>query len=205
MSKKYECPNCHLQVEPNEKVCRFCGADLTKEPEAIVVHKDDNEGKEKIKMPLHFFIYLGVLAASLLLFILMLIPALKADGVVYNSYKVIFGSNLQIGANVPTIIFIFSIVDSLNIVAILRSIQKKSAEISLFSYFTIFFYLVIAVMAFFSAPLCSRGPNVPTYTIEAGMIIIGIFAILLALGTGAATYFYKKFLVSSPLEKAKVE
>ena len=206
MVKKNECPNCHLQIEGNEKVCRFCGADLTQEV-APTVHehkKDDLDAKEKIVMPLHFWIYLGVFGASLLMFILLLLPALSTEEGAMSGYKIIFGSNLQIGANVPTIVFIFSIVGSLNLVAVLRSVQKKSTEIALFSYFTMFYYLVIVIMSFCSAPLCSRGSNVPTYSIQIGMILTGIFAILLIFATGVATFFYKRYLVSNPLERAKI-
>ena len=204
--KQLECPNCHLKISENDKFCPFCGHDLSKEIDEINAEGSKlQEVHVKKKMSLHTIIYLACLGASLVLFLLMILPALTVEGASHSSYYYLTKSTLQIGANTPTIVFVFSIVGALDLAAVLRSVQKKTTEISLFSYFAVLMFALVALFSFLGGPLASTGTNTPTYTTSIGLILIGVWSIIVAAGVVVATIFYKRFLVESPIENAKTE
>ncbi len=204
--KQLECPNCHLKISENDKVCPFCGHDLSKEIDEINAEvSKPQEAHAKKKMNLHTIIYLACIGASLIPFLLMIFPALGVNGTSYSSYYYLTKSTLQIGANTPTIVFVFSLVGALDLAAVLRSIQKKTTEISLFSYFAILMFALVALFSFLGGPLASTGNGAPTYTTGIGLILIGVLAILISAGVVVATIFYKRFLLESPIENAKTE
>ena len=206
MSRQLECPNCHLRLSENDKVCPFCGHDLSKEiAQENADFSTPQEVEKKNKLPLFALVYIICAGVSLLPFLLMILPALSANGETHNSYYYLVTSNLQIGANTPTIVFIFSLVGFLDLVAVLRSVQKKTSEIDLFAYFATGLFILVAAMAFLGGPLASTGTNTPTFSTGIGLYIIGVLAILLAVGTVFGTILYKRFLVESPIENAKTK
>lgn len=204
--KQLECPNCHLKINENDTHCPFCGHDLSKEIDEINAEASKpQEVHVKKKISLHTIIYIACFFASLVPFLLMLLPALSVEGTNYSAYYYLTKSTLQIGANTPTIVFVFSIVGTLNLAAVLRSIQKKTTEISLFSYFSVLMFVAVAVFSFLGGTLASTGTTALKYTTSIGLILIGIWAVLIAAAVIVATIFFKRFLVESPLENAKTE
>ena len=213
--KKITCPNCNLQIEENLTKCPFCGADI--DVEEIKKHADhDAKTPAKKGMPQHTLFYLIGLGVSLALLLAMILPGES------NVYAMIYrwafvgtsisvkisGTDFVIGSNVATIVFVFSIVAILNQAAVLRSALKKTTEIALFSYFSVFFFVLIAVLSCLSNTLMSMktaGLEPTQFKFGVGFAIVAAISLVCAAIDVFAVIKYKKYLKSNPLETFKHE
>ena len=210
---KIICPNCHLPVDSAAGKCPFCGADLAGVKEEVKEETvaEATEGKGKKKLQKHTFFYLIALGIALACFLAMILPG---DGTylkpiyfwAFQTTVKIGDATIVVGTNAAAICFIFSIIGVLNFAAIFRSIQKKSTEIALFSYFAAFNFVVVAVVAFLSSALLSfnsSGTIASTFTFGFGFAILGVLALVSVAFVVLGVIKYKKFLVESPLETFK--
>ena len=214
--EKITCPNCHLAIDKDNEKCPYCGAEVVKEEktEKVVKEESAEKGAKKLKLRSHTLYYLIAFGIEVLCLGLMFLPGESIlNRSIYfwafsSTSSVINGDTYIIGTNAATICFIFVVVGVLNSIAIFRSIQKKTTEIPLFSYFTTFYCVVVAVVAFLSSTLMSHnaGGDRPTqFTMGIGFILLGVFSIAAAVFNVLGVIKYKKFLVSNPLETFKTE
>jgi len=214
VKEKITCPNCHLAFDKDNEKCPFCGEIISKEEKEAVeeVVTKSEASKKGLKFRKHTWFYLIGFFVEILCFGLMFLPG---ETLIFRSIYFwafsstssnINGETFIIGTNAATICFIFVVVGALNSVAIFRSLQKKTTEIPLFSYFTAFYFVVIAVVSFLAPVLMSHnaGGDRPTqFTMGIGFILLGVFSLIAAAMNVLGVINYKKFLVSNPLETFK--
>ena len=218
--EKITCINCHLPLDANAKKCPYCGKEISDEERATNVEPFyDAEGKKKkASLQPHTLSYLIALGLEVLCLLGMILPCESTFGLnafFYmahsTQFTLIIGeqtSHVVVGTNAPLIVFIFSIVTLLNSAAIFWSLKKKTAEVNLFSYFTAFYSIVIAVVSFLGTTLMSNNTsgNVPTkFAPSIGFFVIAIFALAAAVFNILGVIKYKKFLYSGPKESFKLQ
>ena len=154
MAKKINCPNCHLSIDDTNKKCPFCDAKIEAENVEVVEEEDTASTPKKKKMHKYTMCYLIAAGIALLSFFVMFIPAFGSDIDAISAsslYGLAFGFTLEgvkyASVRGATIIFVLELVGILNFAAVLWSVRKKTAEISLFSYFTAFYYAFIVVVS----------------------------------------------------------
>ena len=206
MNKKIiECPNCHLSNDEALDKCIYCGEPLTKNID-VVEQEETKATPKKRKLLQHELFFLISAALGLLLFLVMLLPGDGSGTSMYtwafSSSKGVTKSGMELGINASVILFIILVVGILNHVATLRSLQRKTTEISLFSYFTSFFYILGVLVSFLSTVLMNNGTN-SHFKMGVGFILTGVLCLLVAGLEIFANILYKKYLVNNPLETFK--
>ena len=212
---KITCPNCHLPLDATVTKCPYCNKDITEEERARA-HDKKVEVKEekKSKLQQHTVFYLIGLIIGAVAFLAMLLPCestLNQNVFFFVGHSSQFsygGSQVVVGTNAPMIVFIFVLVALLNSAAIFWSLKKKTAEVSLFSYFTAFYFVVISVVSFLGNILMSNNSsgNLATkFGPGVGFYVIGVFALAAAAFNIFGVIKYKRFLVESPKESFKLE
>ena len=214
--KKIICPNCNLQIEESSSTCPFCGAAINKEE----IKKHEEEVKEhtqaKKKAPLHALLYRVGLFVSLALFLAMLLPGeSNIFSMIYvwafvgtTATVTVQGQQFVIGSNAATIVFVFAIVAVLNQIAVVWSTRKKSTEIALFSYFSAFFFILVALISFLSSTLMSMktaGIDPTQFKFGVGFAVVAVISLACAAIDIVGVIKYKAFLKSNPLETFKKE
>jgi len=205
MKKQHRCKNCHMYIDVEAKVCPFCGEEVKES-----VKKDTSEAVEqkpsKRKLLKHELFYLIGAGLGVLALILFLLPASGDYAGSIFRFAFALPSDIKVGANAATICFVFSVVGLLDYLAIYLSLKRKTTEVGLFSYFTAFFYVVVAVTSFLSPLLFSNGKDVSTFTtLGVGFIIVGVLSLASAVMSILAVIKYKKYIIDSPIETYKAE
>ena len=219
--EKIVCHNCHLPLDAKTTKCPYCGAEIKeneKQTEIEPVYEGNLKGKTKKHLQKHTIFWLIAVGIEALLLLLQLLPVESTFGM--NSYFYAFKSaqftfasggqthSVVVGTNAPLIIFIFTMVALLNSAALFWSLKKKSAEIGLFSGFTAFYCIIVAVIGFLGIVMMSNnsaGNAATKFEPHIGFFIVGAFAIAAAVMNIFGSIKYKKFLVQSPLETFKMK
>lgn len=214
--EKITCIGCHLPLDANTKKCPYCGKEISDEERGATVepYYEAEHRKKSRKLHNHTIFYLIALGLEALCLIGMILPCestynLSAFFYMTKSTQFTFdGKQIVIGANAPLIVFIFIIVALLNSAAIFWSLRKKSPEVTLFSYFTAFYGIVIGVVSFIGNIMMSNntsGNAATKFAPGIGFYVIAVFALAAAAVNIIAVIKYKKFLYSGPRESFKLQ
>lgn len=213
--EKITCINCHLPLEANVTKCPYCGKEISeteRNTEAKPYFEAEEKGKKRLQK--HTIFYLIALGLEGLIALGLLLPVestFNLSGYYYLSHSTQFQlgtTSVVVGTNASLIIFIFTIITLLNSAAIFWSLKKKSAEVTLFSYFTAFYCVVITVLSFLGTVLMSNnssGNAATQFAPGIGFFVTSAFAVAATVFNILAVIRYKKFLYGGPKESLELK